>query len=400
MLRKTLVLALASALLPLGCSRETPGPDWSAVDSVLTAAVESQQVPAVVAMVGTSEDMVYQGAAGLPPDAIVAIASMTKPVTAVAAMQLIEAGKIGLDEPVQTYLPELGTIQVYEGGHLRDPKSPPTVRQLLSHTSGFAYEFLNRDIADLVKSGRLPTVFTGGDEFLAAPLVFDPGTRWAYGISTDWLGRLVEAVSGQTLDAYFREHIFQPLGMTETFFEVPAELVPRLAPQHVRQPDGSLAVVPQAPPAPVTFYSGGGGLHSTAADYLRFARAVLAGGTLDGQRILRSETVVLMGENQIGEEGLPPIQTMNPQLVDPAVALPGGADGFGLGFALNRRPLDSGRGRGAMSWAGIYNTFFWIDREKDICAVLLVQMLPFGDPGPIKLMEDFDRAVYRVVGPS
>jgi CubicO group peptidase (beta-lactamase class C family) len=346
-------------------------------------------------MVATSDEVTYQQAVGVAMDAIFAIASMTKPVTSVAVMQLVEAGKVQLDEPVDTYLPDLRAVQVLQNGVRRPSKARPTVRHMLSHTSGFGYEFLNREIADHVRSGNLVSVFTGTDEFLRAPLVAEPGARWEYGISTDWLGRLVETVTGQSLDAYFRSNIFEPLGMTETFFNVPGDKEDRVAPQYARQPDGGLAPMPRTPLKRTTFYSGGGGLYSTTADYLRFARALLAEGQLDGRRILRPETVAMMAENQIGETTLPPITTQNPQLVAVDTVLPGGPDAFGLGFALNRKPLASGRGARAMSWAGVFNTFFWVDRQRDVCAVLLVQMLPFGDPGPTKLVEDFDRAVYQ-----
>jgi CubicO group peptidase (beta-lactamase class C family) len=394
MLQK-LILSFGSALLLIGCSEATRKPDSAELDTLLGAAVESRQVPAVVAMVASREGRLYQGAVGLPIDAIFAIASMTKAVTSVAVMQLIEAGKVRLDEPVHTYLPELRALQVLDGGALRPPKSSPTVRHLLTHTSGFAYEFLNREIAEQVQSGKLASLDAGTDEFLRAPLVIDPGVRWEYGISTDWLGRLVETVTGQSLDAYFRSNVFEPLAMTETFFDVPSDKEARVALRYARQPNNSLAALPREPLRPVKFFSGGGGLYSTAADYLRFAQALLAGGELDGRRVLRTDTVLMMGQNQIGELTLPPVTTQNPQLVAPNTVQPGGLDAFGLGFALNRKPLASGRGAGTMSWAGVYNTFFWVDHEKGVCAVVLVQMLPFGDPGPIRLVEDFDRAVYR-----
>lgn len=395
MLRKTILL-FGFPLLLIGCAATPRKPESAELDTLLRVAVESRQVPAVVAMVATTDGIAYEGAIGLPKDAIFYIASMTKPVTSVAVMQLVEAGKVQLDEPAHTYLPELRGVQVLQNGALRPPKSPPTVRHLLTHTSGFAYESLNPEIADQVRSGKLASLSTGTDEFLRAPLVFDPGLRWEYGISTEWLGRLVETVTGQSLDAYFRSNILEPLGMTDTFFDVPSDKQGRLALRHNRQPDGSLAATPQEPLTPVRFFSGGGGLYSTAADYIRFARALLAGGELDGRRILSAETVAMMGQNQIGELTLPPITAQDPHLIAQDAVLPGGLDSFGLGFALNRRPLASGRGAGAMSWAGVFNTFFWIDPDKGVCAVLMTQMLPFGDRGPTKLVEDFDRGVYRM----
>jgi CubicO group peptidase (beta-lactamase class C family) len=268
------------------------------------------------------------------------------------------------------------------------------VRQLLTHSAGFGYEFLNKELHDYVAKGRVPSVMAGGDGFLKAPLLFDPGTRWEYGINTDWLGKLVEKVSGQTLEAYFRQGVFEPLGMEDTYFNVPPEKQPRLVSLSERKEDGSLAEQPRPTAKPVEFFSGGGGLFSTAEDYLKFARAIMAGGQLGQRRILTPESVALMGRNQIGELGLRPVTSFIPQLAKDGTVMPGRPDKFGLGFALNTGPLEKGRGANTLSWAGIYNTFFWIDRDKKICAVLMTQMLPFLDDGPQALVEDFDRAVY------
>jgi len=390
-----LLPSLVLTLLVVACGRPATTGSVTPFDTLLRTAVDDRRVPNVVAMVATRDGVVYRGAVGVPHDAIFAIASMTKPVTSVAVMQLVEAGRVALDEPAHTYLPELRRVQVLDGGKLRPPKSPPTVRQLLTHTSGFAYDLFNHEIAELVQTGRLVSIRTGTDEFLRAPLVFDPGTQWEYGIGTDWLGRLAERVSGQSLDVYFKTNIFDPLGLSDTVFAVPADKRARLAPLYMRQADGTLQVLPEPSAEAPKFLSGGGGLYSTAADYLRFSRALLAGGELDGRRILRSETVAMMGEHQIGELAVGEIEALDPRLVAPETVLPGGIDGFGLGFALNRRPLVSGRGANTMSWAGVYNTFFWIDRERGIAAVLLSQLLPFGDGGAALVAEDFDRLVYR-----
>jgi CubicO group peptidase (beta-lactamase class C family) len=390
-----IVAALVCASLLGACDRTAPAPATTELDALLDAAVAANRTPGLVAMVATAEGILYEHAVGVPADTIFAIASMTKPVTSVAVMQLVETGKVDLDEPAHTYVPELAAIQVLEGGVLRPTKSPPTVRHLLTHTSGFAYEIFNRDIADLVQSGKLPTLFTWTDDFLAAPLVFDPGARFEYGISVDWLGRIVESVSGQSLEAYMRTSIFEPLRMNDTFFNVPADKLQRVSTLVARQTDGTLGLVPNTP-VTVEFFSGGGGLYSTASDYSRFMRALLAGGTLDGSRILQAETVALMSQNQLGDLPLSPITPLDPQVANPDLVMPGGLDAFGLGFALNRAPLGSGRGAGTLSWAGLYNTYFWIDRENGISAVLLTQMLPFGDPAATKLVDDFDSAVYRV----
>ena len=364
------------------------------LEQVISSAVAQKKVPGAVAVVATADGVVWKGGTGFASDAIFAIASMTKPVTSVAVMQLVEAGKVRLDEPASTYLPELAKVQVLENGALRAPKSPVTVRQLLNHTSGFGYEFMNKDLHDFVARGGAPSMMAGGDGFLKAPLLFDPGTRWEYGIGTDWLGRLVERVSGQDLEAYFRLAIFEPLGMGDSFFNVPADKQARLAASWQRKEDGSLVQQPvQARPS--GFLSGGGGLHSTAADYIRFTRAILAGGMLDGRRILKPETIDLMGRNQIGDLTLRPFPSLLPQLATDGAVLPGALDKFGLGFALNAKAIEHGRGARTLAWAGIFNTFFWIDREKKVCAVLMSQMSPGLDEGPRRLLEDFDRAVYN-----
>jgi CubicO group peptidase (beta-lactamase class C family) len=234
----------------------------------------------------------------------------------------------------------------------------------------------------------------GGDGFLDAPLVADPGVRWEYGISTDWLGRLVEIVSGQSLEQYFQQHIFQPLAMNDSSFTVPSSKQPRLASVYQRKQDGSLEKLTASPFKPSGFFSGGGGLYSTAADYLKFTQTLLSGGELGGHRILRSETVDMMGRNQIGDLTLQPFKSLVPQLATDGAVLPGALDKFGLGFAINSSAIPNGRGANTMAWAGILNTFFWIDREKGICAVLMTQMSPGLDEGPRKLLEDFDQAVY------
>ena len=382
-------LLIAAAYAPNAPARSTAN-----LDDVLRTAVEQRRVPGVVAMVATADAVAYEGAFGIQKDAIFAIASMTKPVTSVAVMQLVETGKVKLDEPAATYLPELAAVQVLEGGVLRAPKTPLTVRQLLTHTSGFGYEIFNADLRDYAAQGKVPSMMAGGDGFLKAPLLFDPGTRWEYGISTDWLGKLVEKVSGQSLEAYFRQAVFAPLGMDDTFFEVPPGKQPRLVSVHQRKEDGTLAAQPRPPAKPVEFFSGGGGLHSTAEDYLKFARAMMAGGRLGQRRILTPESVAMMGRNQIGELTLRPLPSFIPQLATDRAVMPGRPDKFGLGFAMNTQPLEKGRGANTLSWAGPYNTFFWIDRDKKVCAVLMTQMLPFLDDGPKALMDDFDRAVY------
>jgi methyl acetate hydrolase len=396
-MNRIIALMIAAAVLT-GCAGEPAKRNTEAIDKLLQTAVEQKKVPFAVAIVASGNEVVYEGTSGVSKDTIFAVASMTKPVTSVAVMQLVEAGQVRLDEAAGTYLPDLAKVQVLESGKLRPPKSPVTVRQLLTHTSGFVYEFMNRDLHDYVAKGKVPAMMAGGDGYLKAPLLFDPGARWEYGISTDWLGRLVEKISGESLQDYFRHRIFEPLGMADTYFNVPADKQARLAAIYQRKPDGSLEKQPRPPLKPVSFFSGGGGLFSTAADYMKFSRALMAGGQSGQARILKTESVAAMRKNQIGDLMLTPFRSLVPQLAADNAALPGGLDKFSLGFAINTLPGPAGRDAFSMTWAGIFNTFFWIDPEKKVCAVLMSQMLPGLDPGPRGLLDEFERSVYASLG--
>ena len=387
------IVALAIVLAGAWGALRAIAPGPAEIDTLLRSAVEQKRVPLIVAMVADASGIVYEHATGAPKDGIFAIASMTKPVTAVAVMQLVESGKVKLEEPASTYVAELRDVRVLDGSTLRAPKTPITVRHLLTHTSGFSYEFTRRELLGLVGKKQLASAAEGGDGFLKAPLLFDPGTRWEYGISIDWLGRLVERVSGQSLEMYFRDRIFRPLGMNDSFFVVPPEKQSRMVAQFQRTPDGGVAEQPAKPMPPVTFFSGGGGLFSTAPDYMRFVRAMMAGGQLEKVRILSADTVALMGKNQIGTLSMGPTPSLIPQLLVSEATLPGGMDKFGLGFGINSKAGNT-RGANTMVWAGVFNTFFWIDREKQIGAVLFTHMLPGFDPAPIKLLEEFDASVY------
>jgi methyl acetate hydrolase len=407
--RGFLVALLAtSTVLTLFASRSAKS--GNQIDQVLREPVDQKKIPGIVAMVAVADHVTYQGASGkrdtlknipMTVNSIFRIASMTKPITSVAVMQLVESGRVKLDESAATYLPELSQVQVLEEfdastgkAKLRPPKTPPTVRQLLSHTSGFAYEFFDPQLHGYVATGAVPSLRHGDDGFLKAPLLFDPGSRWEYGISTDWLGKLVENVSGQSLEVYFRKHIFQPLGMTDTFFDVPPEKQSRVVALHQRQDDGSFTEPPPQPFAPVRFFSGGGGLYSTASDYLKFERMLLSGGKLGNKRILQPETVDQMSRNQIGDLMLVQLRSLVPQFAKDPIRIPGSLDKFGLGFALNSKPVEGGRSQNSLAWAGIHNTFFWIDPPRKTCAVIMMQILPFSDDAAYSVVESFEGAVY------
>jgi methyl acetate hydrolase len=407
--RGALIALLAMAtVLTLFADNSTKSSDQ--IDQVLRQAVAEMKLPGIVAMVSVADRITYQGASGkrdsiqnipMTVDSIFRIASMTKPITSVAVMQLVESGRVKLDEPAATYLPELSQVQVLEEfdattgkAKLRSPKAPPTVRQLLSHTSGFVYEFFDPQLHAYVATGAVPSAREGDDGFLKAPLLFDPGSRWEYGINTDWLGKLVEKVSGQTLEDYFRQHIFQPLGMIDTFFDVPQDKQARVVALHQRQDDGSFLEPPPQPFKPVRFFSGGGGLYSTASDYLKFERMLLGGGKLGSQRILQAQTVDQMSRNQIGDLALVLLRSLIPQFAKDPIRVPGSLDKFGLGLGINTKPVEGGRSPGSLAWAGIYNTFFWIDPPRKTCTVIMMQILPFSDDAAYSVVEQFERAVY------
>lgn len=399
---------LLTLVFNAACASASAAELESSIDAILASAVESGRIPGVVAAAATSDAVLFEGAAGfrdlsakteMTADTIARIASMTKAITSVAVMQLHEQGKLGLDQPVGDFLPHLAEAEVLEGFDadgkpiLRPARSAVTIRQLLTHTSGYVYDIWNENAARLGTSRD-----AAGNVSLDVPLAFDPGTKWEYGISTDILGVLVEAVSGQSLDDYFREHIFDPLGMHDTYFIVPEEKLPRLATAYARPDRGELKPLPYSRPTG-EFFSGGGGLKSTARDYLRFLSAMLRGGELDGARVLSEASVDLMARNQIGDlEAADSVVSLAPELSNDFDFLPDSVEKFGLGFLINTDPVPAGRSAGSLAWAGLYNSYFWIDREKDVCGVLITQILPFYDADVLALLNEFETAIYAAAG--
>jgi len=379
-------------------ARRAAKPD-AALQTTLAASVKEHNIPAAAAMVASDSRILYQGAFGeRDPDSHVAItsqslfriASMTKPVTALSAMQLVERGKIKLDEPVAKYLPELEKLQVLDGftadgqPKLRPAASPVLLRHLLTHTSGFAYD--NWDAEQLRYTEYLEKTKATRPRVL--PLSFDPGTQWRYGTSMDWAGRLVEAVSGQTLEAWFQHEIFQPLGMKDTSFIVPREKFERLV---------SLKDQPRKQPDVPKSFNGGGGLYSTTEDYVKFMQMILRRGAARKGRIARAETIDLMAANHVGELSAGKLKTAKPTYSSDMDMHPGHRDGFGYGFLMNAEDYDAGRAAGSLAWAGIYNTFFWIDPHRRTCAVLMMQFLPFCDSQAMAVLRDFEKGAYGAV---
>jgi len=384
----------------------------NSIDTILSRAVESKAVPGVVAVAATDKGVLYEGAFGtrevgknapMTPDTVVWIASMTKAITATAAMQLVENGKLGLERPASEVVPELTAAKVLEGfdaagkPRLRAPRRPITLRHLLTHTAGFGYEIWDPAIAQYQTATGTPGITTCTNAALTTPLMFDPGDRWEYGINIDWVGKVVEAMSGQKLDRYFQEHIFGPLGMKDTSFKISPSQRARLATVHQRGEGGALAPIEFGLPEDPEFLMGGGGLYGTAGDYLTFARMIMQDGSFKGVQVLRPETVALMSQNHIGPIEVGVFKTAMPALSHDIELFPGMSKKWGLSFLINTQPAPTGRSAGSLAWAGLANTFFWIDRAKRVCGVFLSQLLPFYDPAAIDVFGRFETEVYRAL---
>ncbi len=381
----------------------------SGIDEVLEQAVEAGEVPGVVALAAGDEGVVYQGAFGrrelgkdpaMTLDTLFWVASMTKAITSVAAMQLVEQGRVGLDQPLAELMPELASPEVLEGfaadgaPRLRPATRPITMRQLLTHTAGFAYDIWNADLVRYQQLNGIPNIIECREVTLKTPLTFDPGERWDYGINTDWVGKVVEKLSGLSLEDYFRQHIFEPLGMTDSGFVMRTEQRSRLAAMHARNAGGSLAPIPFEVPQQPEFFMGGGGLYSTGPDYLAFLQMLLHGGSLGSVQVLRPETVAEMNRNQIGELTVGPLRAAIPSSSNDAEFFPGMVKKWGLGHMITTEPAPTGRSAGSLAWAGLANTYYWLDPTRQLAGVILTQILPFADPAVLGLFERFETTVY------
>jgi methyl acetate hydrolase len=379
------------------------------IDQALRQAAEAGEVAGVVAAATVRGEPLYEGAFGrrdigkpaaMTLDTVFWIASMTKAITAAAAMQLVEAGKLALDTPISEILPQLRAPQVFEGfdasgkAKLRPARRAITLRHLLTHTAGFSYDIWHADLGKYMEQNGIPGVITCQDAALATPLTADPGKRWDYGINMDWAGKAVEAASGKRLDAYFQERIFAPLGMVDTSFVLRDDQRARLAAMHARGADGTLEAIPFELPQAPEFFMGGGGLYGTAGDYLRFLDMILSGGTVDGEQILKRETVREMTRNNIGGIAVGTLKSAMPTLSNDANLFPGMVQNWGLSFCINTEQGPHGRSAGSLAWAGLGNTYFWADPQRNVAGTIMTQSLPFADAKVLDLFGKLERGVY------
>ena len=385
-------------------------PAFATLDLSLRQAVDNGAVAGVVAMGATQRGLVYEGAFGhanpqtgtaMTPDTVFWLLSMTKAITATACMQLIEQGRLSLDQPAGDILPELKSPQVLEGfdtsgqPKLRPARNTLTVRHLLTHTSGFTYSIWSENISQYETVTGMPDIGYSLNGAFKAPLEFEPGERWQYGIGMDWVGKLVEAVTDQSLEVYFREHIFEPLGMKNSGFLISSAQKLRVATMHNRQPDGSLKAAPFETNQRPEFFMGGGGLFSTPRDYMAFLQMLVNGGTFRGERILRADTLAAMFQNHIGELEVTEMKTAQPAWSNSFDQFPGIPHKWGLSFDINTQQGPHGRSAGSISWAGLLNSYFWVDPVRKVAGTLFTQILPFYDPRVVDLYGEFERGLYR-----
>jgi len=385
--------------------------DFTALaDAILNRVVTSEpRVPGVVAMLTDRRRNIYEGATGkrrldrdaaMTTDTVFGIFSTTKAITGTAALQLVEEGKLDLDAPAKTYLPEIGELMVIEGfdangePKLRAPKRDVTTRMLLLHTAGMGYDFFNEHYNRLAQEKGQPSVITASKASLRTPLLFDPGDKWEYGSNMDWCGQVIEAIAGKRLGEVFATRIFEPLGMQETTFELTDALRARVAGMHARNADGSLAPMDFELPSQPEVHMGGHGLYSTVGDYMRFIRMWLNDGAGEHGRVLKAETVRMAAQNHLGDKKITMLPGVIPSLSNDAEFFPGLSKSWALTFMVNDDEAPTGRPAGALGWAGLANLFYWIDRQNGFGGFWATQILPFGDPVSFVGYMDFEAAFY------
>ncbi|MGB5904488.1 MAG: serine hydrolase domain-containing protein [Xanthobacteraceae bacterium] len=379
------------------------------IDQALRQMSDAKDIPGVVAIAATGKDVIYQDAFGkrdlgtgvdMTPDSVFWIASMTKAITSAGAMQLVEQDKLSLDDPIGKVLPDLATPQVLEGfdadgnPKLRAATRPITLRHLMTHTAGFCYDMWNGDMVKYLEKTGTPGITSCQNAALKTPIMTDPGTRWEYGTNIDFVGKAVEAASGKRLGDYLRENMFKPLGMDDTAFKIGDAQRKRLVGMHARGEDGALQPIPFELEQNPEFEMGGGGLYGTAADYLKFTQMILNKGRGNGAQLLKPETVAMMGQNHIGDLSMGKMTSAVAFATNDVDLYPGMVKKWGLSFLINTTQTPEGRSAGSLAWAGLANTYYWIDPARDVTGVILMQVLPFADPKCLAAFAAFEAGVY------
>ena len=408
MKKTTLVLTLVLIGLFLACKTQTKEPEvakfqlatpeevgmnsdsLAKIETLVKTYVDAKKYPGAVTLIAKNGKIIYESEVGwvdstrtepYRKDHLFRMASMTKPIVSVAAMQLVEAGKLNLEDPVGKYIPSFMETEVLQDFTPADStytstasQGIPTVAQLLTHTAGVPYGFMNPPVngAILAKNGipdlatHLPmTIEEAASKLGDLPLTHEPGTQWMYGLNTDVLGRVVEVASGMPLDAYIRAHITEPLGVEHLDFYFPDSLTYKLTVPHITTPEGTITPLPEMPPfystkypttGAKTYMSGGSGMTGTARDYFLFCQAMLNDGTLGKAQILQAETAQRMHRNQLD-----------------TITYPWGTGSFGYGFHVASG--ESGTPKGTYSWGGAFSTTFWIDPTNELVVIQLRQVL-------------------------
>lgn len=330
-------------------------------------------------------------AAAMTKDSVFWIASCTKLVTSIAVLQLVDEGKVGVEDLVSDHLPHFADLPVLDGfdadgkTKLRPGKEPVRIRHLLTHTSGLSYPFTDANLGRYAQENGIEMI-----EGHKLPRIFDAGERWQYGVSTEWLGLLIAAVTGKPLADVFEERIFQPLGMTDTSFVLEPRLAERSAAVHARIPGVGLTPIPFPMPQPPSFIQGGGGLYSTAPDYLKLLGALLDGGG----KLLSPGSMKLLTSNQVGEIECGVFKASDPATTNDYDPLPGRAKRWSLGAMYSDQAGPHGRSEGSFAWAGLANCYYWVDMQAGVAGVLFAQVLPFADPKVIQAFDAVERAAY------
>jgi methyl acetate hydrolase len=386
----------------------------TALDGLLQQTVSRHGgTPGIVAMATDRNGNFYEGAAGvrqlgqdapMTTDSVFAIFSTTKALTGTLVMQLVEEGKLSLDDDAGRYTPEIDELQVLDGFHadgqprLRSPKRRITVNDLMLHTSGLCYEFFSGDDLKFRAARNIPTVVSSSFESIRTVLLHDPGAAWTYGVNLDWLGRIVEKMRDKRLGDVMKERLFEPLGMTEIGFRMTDAMKARRAVIHDRATDGKLTPLPDLVlPDPPPMDMGGHGLYATIGEHMKFIRMVLNGGIGANGRVLKAETVDAMSRDGLKTLGLDAggWTTSIPPLSNSGEFFPGSPKGWAYTFMVNRERTPSGRGPDSLMWCGLANNFYWIDRSSGIGGSWASQVLPFQDISSYPAFVEFETTVYR-----